>query len=372
MNLPKRSHTRRSILMAATVSLAIGACAPMAPAGAAADTPAKLTAQQLAEKGKAVADVDFPGLASLCDLNMVFQDVNAPRDPSAARQRPGGGERGQRPQGSRGGQQQAPLSAMKVFDDLYFLGNSGVAAWLVGTEKDGYVLIDALTSDAAAESEIIGGMQKLGLDPKKIRRFIVSHGHGDHYGGHRYLTRFLGLPVTMSPADWALSRSLQDHPRFGPSPKQGDTINDGDVIRLGKTELRIYVTTAHTPGTISPIVTVHDNGKPHTLVLWGGTGLNFGPDEGRMRAYAASAARFRKLATEQGVDIFLSNHPARDGSADKMRELAIRQPGQPHPFVLGRDAVKVFDVLEFCPLAQAERLASGQYKPGTVEPDEHD
>jgi metallo-beta-lactamase class B len=359
VNAHNWSQTSKSLVVWA--ALALGACSASSVAGVTSDRAAKPTAQELSAKGKAVADALFPGLASLCDLDMALRDVNAPRDRGSTRQDGASGERATRPQISRDGQREAALSATKVFDDLHFLGNSGVAAWLIGTEKDGYVLIDALTSNAAAESEIIGGMLKLGLDPKKIRKFIISHGHGDHYGGHRYLSATLGLPVSMSAADWTLSRSLSDHPRFGPSPKQGEVVNDGDVIRLGKTEIRIYVATAHTPGTISPIVTVHDNGVPHKLVLWGGTGLNFGPDEARMRAYAATAARYRKLAAAQGVDIFLSNHPARDGSAAKMRELAGRSSGQPHPFVMGPDAVKVFDVLELCPLAQAERLASGQY-----------
>lgn len=362
----------RTHLTVTAAALLLGACAPSTPATASTSAAPKPTAQELAAKGSAVADALFPGLANLCDLNMVFQDVNIPRVRAEEPRRPAADERPQRARGSREGGPQSAIGAMKVFDDLYFLGNSGVAAWLIGTEQDGYVLIDALTSDAAAESEIIGGMRSLGLDPGKIRKFVVSHGHGDHYGGHRYLTRTLGLPVTMSEPDWALSRSLQDHPRFGPSPKEGAVIKDGEIIRLGKAEIRIYVSTAHTPGTISPIVTVHDNGVPHKLMLWGGTGLNFGPNEARLRAYAASAARFRKLATQQGVDVFLSNHPARDGSATKMRQLAGRQPGQPHPFVMGRDALKVFDVLEYCPLAQAERIASGQYNPGTVANSEDD
>ena len=105
----------------------------------------------------------------------------------------------------------------------------------------------------------------LGLDPGKIRHFIVSHGHGDHYGGHRYLSERLGLPVTMSAPDWALVASLGDHPRFGPAPARGETVEDGQVIRLGATEVRILVTPAHTPGTISPIITVHDNGVPHQI-----------------------------------------------------------------------------------------------------------
>lgn len=343
-------------VLATSALLLASACTASQEAPSSNAAPA--TPEQIAARGLESAAF-WPGLASLCDLNMELRDVNVPRmgDDEAGLPPAPRGAGGERP---GGGINEAALGPMKVFDDLYFLGNSGVSAWLVGTEEHGYVLIDALNTDAEAERDIIGGMAALGLDPGKIRHFIVSHGHGDHYGGHRYLTQRLGLPVTMSAPDWALVAILGDHPRFGPAPVRGNTVQEGDIIRLGDTEVRILVTTAHTPGTISPIITVHDNGVPHRAMLWGGTGLNFGPNEARLRQYAASAARLREVAREAGVDIFLSNHPARDGSAQSMRALAARAPGQPNPFVRGADALRAFDLLEYCPLAQAERVRTGR------------
>lgn len=350
-----RAYPRLLFICSAPVALLASACAGTDVETA--NSPKTETPEELAAKGLEAAEL-FPGLASLCDLDMVFRDVNVPRSANGGEERGDDEPREERGARSRGSERES-LEAMQVFDDLYFLGNSGVAAWLVGSEEDGYVLFDALNTNEEAERDIIGGMEALGLDPSKIRRFIVSHGHGDHYGGHRYLSERLGLPVTMSAPDWALARTLGVHPRFGPAPLEGDTVEDGEVIELGDTVIRIYVTSAHTPGTISPIITVHDGSVAHNAVLWGGTGLNFGPDEKRLREYADSAARMRELSRELGVDIFMSNHPARDGSGKNMRRLAERGAGDRHPFVLGPDALKVFDILEFCPRAQAERIATG-------------
>lgn len=315
------------------------------------------TPEALAAIGLKAAEY-FPGLTNLCDLEMRFRNVNIPRS-----QRPESSSSSGSGRSSSSGQrrERESLPPMQVFDNLYFVGNSGVAAWLVGTDEDGYVLIDALTSNEAAEKDIMGGMKALGLDPSKVKHFIISHGHGDHYGGHRYLSEALDLPVSMSQPDWELSSTLGVHPRFGPAPENGEVIEDGQQIILGDTVINFYVTSAHTPGTLSPIITVFDNGVPHKAILWGGTGLNFGADEKRLREYSASGARLRELSREQGVDVFVSNHPARDGSGENMKALGERQAGEPHPFVMGATALEVFDIFEYCPLAQAERIATGQY-----------
>lgn len=370
MSIAPFTHRLAPLALALAGTALTSACTGVTAQDVAA--PATQTPEQLAARGMAAAPL-FPGLASLCDLDMIFRNVNLPRPPRETNDAGGtsdraprgaeraGQSRGQRPQGR---QEQAGLGPMQVFDDLYFLGNDAVSAWLVGSEEHGYVLFDALNTNEEAERDIIGGMEQLGLDPGKIRQFIVTHGHGDHYGGHRYLSERLGLPVTLSAPDWALVRTLGEHPRFGPAPLDGDTVADGQVIQLGDTVIRIFVTSAHTPGTISPIITVHDNGQPHRAILWGGTGLNFGADEQRLREYAASAARMREIAREAGVDLYVSNHPARDGSAESMRQLAGRGAGDPHPFVTGPETIRAFDLLEYCPLAQAERIATGQYPGG--------
>ena len=45
------------------------------------------------------------------------------------------------------------------------------------------MLIDALNNEAQAQQYIIDGLAALGLDNKPISHLIITHGHGDHYGG---------------------------------------------------------------------------------------------------------------------------------------------------------------------------------------------
>ena len=55
----------------------------------------------------------------------------------------------------------------KVFDNLYFVGGKVHSAWAL-TTSDGIILIDTIYP-YNSEELIVGGMQKLGLDPKDIK-----------------------------------------------------------------------------------------------------------------------------------------------------------------------------------------------------------
>lgn len=44
---------------------------------------------------------------------------------------------------------------------------------------------------------------------------------------------------------------------------------------------------------------------------------------------------------------------------EKMQALASRETGDPHPFVQGDELLSVFDVLQQCAMAQADRVSSG-------------
>ena len=74
---------------------------------------------------------------------------------------------------------------VKVFDNLYFVGQTEYSAWAITTSQ-GIILLDAIY-DYSVEDEVVGGLKKLGLDPADIKYVIVSHGHLDHAGGAKFL-----------------------------------------------------------------------------------------------------------------------------------------------------------------------------------------
>src|SRR5436189_1276685 len=88
----------------------------------------------------------------------------------------------------------------KVFDNLYFVGGKIHSSWAL-TTSEGIILIDTIYP-YNSEELIIGGMRKLGLDPKNIRYVLISHAHGDHIGGAAMLQTRYGVRVVMGGPDW--------------------------------------------------------------------------------------------------------------------------------------------------------------------------
>ena len=246
----------------------------------------------------------------------------------------------------------------KVFDNLYYVGMRGVAAWALTTSQ-GVILIDSLDNPMEAQTAIEAGMREVGLDPAQIKYIVITHGHADHYGGAQYLADKHKAEIVMSEADWAFlegPRAPQARAGRGPIPKRGRAVNDGDKLTLGDTTIELYVTPPHTPGPLSLIFPVKDGGMAHMAGLWGGIGFVFEPNHENFVTYAASADRFAKLEAEKGVDVILANHPTFDDALTKIDALKSRTPGR-HPFVSGPMTVARYQmVASQCAQARARAL----------------
>jgi metallo-beta-lactamase class B len=259
------------------------------------------------------------------------------------------------------------LPPMQVTDELYFLGSRWTTAWALKTSA-GIVIIDAMDNADEAEHYIEGGLRKLGLNPADIKYVIISHAHGDHYGGAEYLKKKFNPHLVMSEIDWKAIETAQSDPQFEAKrnklfdlpPKRDQSVNDGDTLTLGDTTLKLYVIPGHTPGTLATVFTVHDHGEPHRAVAWGGTAYNFGPLPDRLQLYSDTTVKYRDILKQEKADIFLSNHVGFDAAIAKMAELKERKPGDSNPFVVGQDAVQRFlTVLGECALATKASIGEG-------------
>jgi metallo-beta-lactamase class B len=257
-----------------------------------------------------------------------------------------------------------PLEPMQVMDDLYFLGTRWSTAWALKTSA-GLIIIDALDNADEARQYIEGGLRKLKLDPADIKYVVVSHAHGDHYGGATYLKEKFHPVIVMSEIDWKVFEDPKFDPKriplFDPPPKRDMAVNDGDAITLGDTTLKLYVIPGHTLGTLATVFTVHDHGEAHRAVAWGGTAYNFGPLPDRLQIYADTTTKYHDILKQEKADVLLSNHVFFDAAVAKMAALKTRKPDEPNPFVVGNDAVQRFlTVLGECALATKAYVEAGQ------------
>jgi metallo-beta-lactamase class B len=108
---------------------------------------------------------------------------------------------------------------------------------------------------------------------------------------------------------------------------------EGDSVTLGDTTIKFYVTPGHTPGCLSMEYTVFDNGKPYKALTLGGSGL---PGVEDLATYIQSHQRMRALPD---VQVMLSDHPYMADFYNLQKQLEARRPGDPNPFVIGRQKV---------------------------------
>jgi metallo-beta-lactamase class B len=270
----------------------------------------------------------------------------------------GGGAAGGRGPGATPDRATWYASPYKVFDNLYWLGTRQHSSWALRT-SDGLIIID--TNFAwATEPEIISGLTTLGLDPRQIKYVIISHAHGDHDQGAAELQKRFGAKVVMGAADWEATLQRPATAAGGVPTRDVSVGPEGLKLTLGETTVDIVSTPGHSPGTLSYVFPVTDQGRTLMVAYSGGTLTGaFGTDAARWDQYIESQKRIAKAAADAGATVMLSNHSEYDNAYTKARLVtAKREVGEEHPFVVGAAGVqRYFTVMTEC--ASASKLRAG-------------
>ena len=231
--------------------------------------------------------------------------------------------------------------AVRAFDNLYYVGLSGVGTWAFDT-TEGIILFDALNNADEAENILVPGLRSLGLDPRRIKYVVIMHGHGDHYGGARYLQDTFNARIMMGPRDWDMVAALprERNGRILPPPPRRDmNVEEGQQLNLGGRTVTLHLTPGHTPDTVSAIIPTTYRGRPHTVAFWGGNGMptSLTPTSstGGLVSYREQLIRFTRIGSARNVDAIISNHPVTDGTHENAR--LMRGRGRPaiNPWVVG-------------------------------------
>ena len=215
---------------------------------------------------------------------------------------------------------------IKIFGNLYFVGTPPASVHIVDT-GDGLIMFD--TGYQQSLYVVIDNIYRLGLDPHNVKYILLTHGHIDHMGGARALRELTGAKIALGKEDCEYANGTLDlsyakelDMEFNESFEPDILLSDGDVIRLGDTQIRAVATPGHTPGAKSYFFNVSDGKETYVAALHGGMGINtlcrefldrYGLPYSLREDFVQSMRRLNK----EKVDIFIGNHMQHNHTAKK-------------------------------------------------------
>lgn len=215
------------------------------------------------------------------------------------------------------------MTPFRMIGNLYFVGTKEASSHLIDT-SDGLILIDTgyeETADVIAKS-----VSALGFDIKDVKIILHSHGHSDHTGGTARL-----LCLAPQAKTYMSYKDLRYITGFTPD----FDIKDGDVIRLGDTEILCLFTPGHTEGSVSFFFDVTEDGASYRAAMFGGAGTNQLKKDYMNRRevpYRCRGLFFDSVERLLGqrVDVMIGNHTWQNHTAEKYAKMATSEK---NPFI---------------------------------------
>ena len=207
-----------------------------------------------------------------------------------------------------------PVEPFKIAGNLYYVGASDIAAFLVAT-PDGLILLDGGFEETAPL--IRASVEKLGFHLKDVKFLLNGHAHLDHAGGLAALKEGSGAKLLASAKDTpALERGGHGDFRFGdtmtfPPVKVDRQVQDGERLTLGGTTLVAHLTPGHTQGCTTWTARIADGGKTLDAVFVCSTSILPGDRLTGNPKYPGMAADYtHSLAVLKALpcDLFLGVH----------------------------------------------------------------
>ncbi len=148
-----------------------------------------------------------------------------------------------------------------MIGNVYFVGCVEASSHLIDT-GDGLILIDTGYRENA--ETVLKSITSLGFDPKCVKIILHSHGHYDHTDATKQLLK--SMPNAKTYLSFKDIKYISGfYPDFD--------IKDGDIIKLGNTEIECWFTPGHTEGSVSFFLNVTENGQVYRAAMFGGAGV---------------------------------------------------------------------------------------------------
>jgi metallo-beta-lactamase class B len=227
-----------------------------------------------------------------------------------------------------------PVEPFRIIGNIYYVGVTGVASYLIATPK-GHVLLDGGFAESALIIE--KNIASLNFRVQDVKYLLNSHAHYDHCGGLATLKRASGAQMVATRADAEVLESGRQKnysipDSLFPRVKVDRLIGDGETVELGGATLTAVLTPGHTKGCTTWTMRAKELGKTYEVVFYCSTSVPGYPlvDNPRypeiVSDYEQSFTRLRLLP----CDVFLAPHGSFFHLMEKRAEMT---KGGANPFV---------------------------------------
>ena len=230
----------------------------------------------------------------------------------------------------------------QIFDDLLIISQKETNCFVLKT-TEGLVVIDAIWPSAEGFHAIVNSIKGIGWNPDSISKLILTHGHVDHTGCGKWLVEKYHAGTYLSKTDdifWKEHPVKADRPETWKDYGINVYVQGGDTIISGDKAIKVYATPGHTPGCLSYIFPVKEDGEVHMAALWGGTTPPW--TRNGIEQYLTSLDYFMGEAQKEKVDVALSNHTSVDNGLERIAYSKKRMAYMPNIYIIGQNGFQKY------------------------------
>jgi metallo-beta-lactamase class B len=217
-----------------------------------------------------------------------------------------------------------PYQPFRIVGNVYYVGTYDLACYLI-TTSEGNILIN--TGLAASTSIIKKNIEDLGFKMADTKILLTTQAHYDHVGAFAEIQKLTNAKVLANSKDAEVladggssDYELGENVRTFEPIRVDRKLKDGDVIKLGNTQLVMLHHPGHTKGSSSFLFDVRDENKTYKVLIANMPTIVTDRKFSDIPLYPEIAKDFTytlEAMKKQSFDLWLSSHASQFGLHSK-------------------------------------------------------